>query len=100
VRGSSEVVRLSLGDQQRVALASGAILRNSLAWGESGTVYYQRAGEIWSVPASGGAATRLTRLDPARHEVLHADAIELTARALACSSPASPATPTTRGSSR
>ncbi|MEO8502506.1 MAG: protein kinase [Acidobacteriota bacterium] len=76
VAGSAQVVRLSLADQQSAVLASGADLRNSLGWGESG-IYYLRAGEIWRVPAAGGESVQLTHLDSARHEVLHSDPVEV-----------------------
>ena len=76
VPGGSRVVRLALADQQGAVLATCADLRNSVAWGE-GWIYYLCAGEIWRVPAAGGEPAQLTRLDGARHEVLHTDPVEL-----------------------
>ena len=76
VPGGSKVIRVSLADQQSATLADCADLRNSLAWGERG-IYYLCNGELWRVPAAGGAAVQLTRLDPARREALHTDPVEL-----------------------
>jgi eukaryotic-like serine/threonine-protein kinase len=76
VPGGSRVVRFSLADQQSTVLATCADLRNSVAWGES-SIYYLCAGEIWRVPAAGGDPVQLTRLEPARHEVLHTDPVEV-----------------------
>ncbi len=76
VPGSGRIVRVSLADQQSSVLASGADLRNSVCWGER-DIYYLSAGEIWRVPLAGGPAARLTKLDPARREVLHTDPVEL-----------------------
>jgi Tol biopolymer transport system component len=76
VPGGSRVVRASLADQQSVVVSTCADLRNSLAWGAS-HIHYRCNGEIWRVPAAGGEATRLTRFDTARREVLHSDPIEL-----------------------
>jgi serine/threonine-protein kinase len=72
VPGSGLITRLSVTDQQRVVLASGADLSSSLVW--VGTdVVYTRGGALWIVPAQGGTARQLTMLDAARHEVLHGD---------------------------
>jgi Tol biopolymer transport system component len=76
VPGGSRVLRVSLADQQTTTLATCADLRNSVAWGEA-WIYYLCAGEIWRVPVAGGTAVQLTHLDPARHEVLHTDPVEL-----------------------
>ena len=74
-RGSAQLLRQSLVDQQRIVLATGADLRNSLSWGENG-VYFQRAGGSGGcrLRAAGGApdATRSTR-----QEVLHTDPVEV-----------------------
>ena len=76
VPGGSRVVRVTLADQQSTVLATCADLRNSLAWSER-WIYYLCAGELWRVPAAGGEPAQLTRLDAARHEVLHTDPVEL-----------------------
>jgi serine/threonine-protein kinase len=76
VPGGSRVVRASLADQQSTVVANCADLRNSLAWGESGS-YFRCDAEIWHVPTGGGNPAQLTRLDAARHEVLHTDPVEL-----------------------
>jgi serine/threonine-protein kinase len=76
VPGNARVIRLGLAEGQSRILATGADLRNSVAWGE-GSAYYLRAGELWRVPLEGGEPAQLTRLDAPRHEVLHTDPVEL-----------------------
>ncbi len=76
VPGSAQVTRLSLVDQQRKVVVTGADLGSTIAWGEFG-IYFLREGELWTVPAAGGDERQLTRLDEARREVLHFDPVEL-----------------------
>ncbi len=42
-----------------------------LDWGEDDWITFGRNGELWQVPAKGGAARQLTTLDAAAKEVLH-----------------------------
>jgi Tol biopolymer transport system component len=72
VPGSSLLTRLSLADQQRAIVASGADLNAGVGWG-SGGIVYTRGSALWIVPAQGGESKQLTVLDTARHEVLHTD---------------------------
>ena len=76
VPGGGTVTRISLTDQQRAIVATGADLASSVTWGP-GEIIYTRGGALWTVPAKGGTSRQLTSLDPARHEVLHSDTIVL-----------------------
>ena len=69
--GSGSITRLSLADQQRKVVASGADLTGGLVWSPAGMIF-TRAGALWIVSPEGGAPRALTVLDAARHEVLHA----------------------------
>ena len=70
VPGNGSVTTISLADQQRTVLTSGADLTNGLAWSSAGIVFV-REGALWVVSADGGAPRPLTVLDAARHEVMH-----------------------------
>jgi serine/threonine-protein kinase len=70
VPGSGLVTRLSLSDQQRKVVASGADLTGDVAWGSAGIVF-NRSGALWIVSPEGGASRALTGVDAARQEILH-----------------------------
>jgi serine/threonine protein kinase len=77
VPGSTQLIRISLADQQRTVLARGIDLASSVIWGRSGIIY-SRAGALWMISPSGGTPKQLTVLDKSRHEVVHGDANVLT----------------------
>ena len=66
------LMRASLADQQRERLAQGVDLTGGLAWGKSGIAFI-RAGAIWIKPDGATPERQITKLDEARHEVLHAN---------------------------
>jgi serine/threonine protein kinase/Tol biopolymer transport system component len=72
VTNSGVLSRASLADQQRERLAEGVDLTGGLAWGKSG-IAYVRNSVIWLKPEGGGPERQVTKLDEARHEVLHAN---------------------------
>jgi len=74
--GGGRLISFSLVDGQKKTLALNADQSGGVAWGESGVVF-GRAGTLWIVPSGGGIARRLTTLDAARREVLHAGQIVL-----------------------
>jgi Tol biopolymer transport system component len=76
VPGSAEVTRLTLADQQRTVVVSGADLSSTIGWGQSG-IYFHRNGALWMVPAQGGEPRQLVELDAARGEVQHSDPLEI-----------------------
>src|SRR5262249_26031867 len=59
------LTRLSLVDQQRTPIASGADIPGALAWTSAGIVYTRR-GVLWIALLQGGSARQLTTLDAAR----------------------------------
>ncbi len=69
--GLGAIVALSLRDQQRKVLASGADIVGSATWVPGGVVF-NRDRALWIVP-EGGEPRALTQLDEARGEVLHTD---------------------------
>jgi len=72
VTSASTLVRLSLADQQSRTVTAGTdVAAAGLAWGDSDIVF-SRGGALWIVSAEGGEARRLTTLDAARKEILHA----------------------------
>ena len=71
VTNSGVLSKASLADQQRERLADGVDLTGGLAWGNSG-IAYVRNSVIWLKPEGGGPERQVTKLDEARHEVLHA----------------------------
>jgi Tol biopolymer transport system component len=70
VPGTGTVTRVSLADQQRKVVTSGADLTAGLVWSPAGIVF-ARGGALRIVSPEGGAPRALTVLDAARHEVLH-----------------------------
>jgi Tol biopolymer transport system component len=76
IPGDGSITRLTLADQQRKLIASGADLTGSLAWSTAGFVF-TRDGSLWIVSPEGGTPRAITVLDAARHEALHAAAIVL-----------------------
>ena len=70
-RADGSITRVSLADQQRKVVTSGADLTGGLAWSPAGIVF-GRGGALWIVSPEGGTPRALTALDAARHEVLHA----------------------------
>jgi Tol biopolymer transport system component len=76
VPGSAQVTRLSIADQSRTVLVSGADLETTVGWGPSG-VYFNREGAIWLVPGAGGEPRQLAPLEAARGEVSQIDPLEV-----------------------
>ena len=66
---SGLITRISLADQQRKVLTTGADPTSSLAWSQAGIVF-GRGGALWVVPPEGGAARALTgtRYCPPRND--------------------------------
>ena len=64
--------KVSLADGLVVPLSRDADYTAGGAWGADDRITFSRAGALWQVPASGGAATPLTTLDAGKHELLHA----------------------------
>lgn len=73
---ASVLTRFSLADQQRAVMVSNADVSTYIAWAPSGIVY-GTSGGLWLVPGEGGKSRQLTKLDAARHEVLHNDPLIL-----------------------
>jgi serine/threonine protein kinase/Tol biopolymer transport system component len=67
---SGAITRLSLTDQQRKVVATGADLPSSLAWSPRGIVF-SKGGALWIVSPEGGPPRALTELDAARGEIAH-----------------------------
>ncbi len=76
VSGGTNLVRLSLGDQQRTRLTEGVDISGSVAWSPS-VILFNRGGALWSIPTQGGDLHQLTKLDESRHEVFHNDPVIL-----------------------
>jgi hypothetical protein len=70
VATSGVITRISLVDQQRKDLTSGADVTAGIAWSNAGIVF-GREGGLWIISPDGGSARALTVLDAARHEVAH-----------------------------
>jgi serine/threonine protein kinase/Tol biopolymer transport system component len=64
--------RVSLEDGLVTTIEHDAEFSAGAAWGTDDRITFVRAGALWQVPASGGAATQLTTLDSQKHELLHA----------------------------
>ena len=76
ISASGLITRISLTDQQRNVVTSGADVAAVLAWSQAGIVF-GRGGALWVVSSEGGAPRALTVLDAARHEVVHAGPVVL-----------------------
>jgi Tol biopolymer transport system component len=61
---------VSLPDGLALAL-TGSLFYGGAAWGRDNRITFARADGLWQVPATGGAATPLTRVDKTRGEVSH-----------------------------
>ena len=70
IGGNGAIVRISLADQQRKTLTSGADLAGGLVWIPAGLIF-NRNGALWIVSPDGGAPRALTVLDAGRGEILH-----------------------------
>ena len=75
ITNGGELVRISLADQQRTSIATGADNTGVLSWSPQGIVF-NSAGALWIVTPDGkdgtdGKARALTTLDASRREVLH-----------------------------
>ena len=70
IYSSGLITRISLADQQRKDLTSGADVTGGIAWSKAGIVF-GRGGALWIISPDGGAPRALTALDAARHEVAH-----------------------------
>ncbi|HEX7624012.1 MAG TPA: protein kinase, partial [Anaeromyxobacteraceae bacterium] len=68
--GNGLITRISLADQERKVVTSGADLTGGLLWSPAG-ILFSRSGALWIVSPEGGAPRALTTLDAGRHEVLH-----------------------------
>ncbi len=76
IPSSGSLTRVSLADQQRKVVTSGADITGGLAWSPAGIVF-GRGGALWIVSPEGGTPRALTVLDAARQEVLHAHPVVL-----------------------
>ena len=83
ISSGGELVRISIADQQRTSIATGADVASVLAWSPEGLVF-TRGGGLWVIPAA-GEARALTTLDAARREVLHGSSIVAARRSAWCS---------------
>ncbi len=70
IPGSGSITRVSLADQQRKVVTSGADLTGGLVWSPAGIIF-GRGGALWIVSPEGSAPRALTVLDAARQEVVH-----------------------------
>jgi Tol biopolymer transport system component len=70
IPGSGSIIRVSVADQQRKTLTSGADLAGGLVWSPAGIIF-NRNGALWVVSADGGPPRALTTLDAARGEIMH-----------------------------
>jgi Tol biopolymer transport system component len=64
--------RVSLTDGLVITVEHDVDFIAGAAWGADDRITFVRAGALWQVPASGGAAKRLTTLDSGKRELLHA----------------------------
>ncbi|MFI4946149.1 MAG: hypothetical protein ACHP85_22930, partial [Burkholderiales bacterium] len=80
VSNATSLNRVSLADGQSTTLATGGDFVGgvNLSWGPK-DVLFARGGTIWSVPAEGGAARQLTRLEAASGDAVHTDPLALPA---------------------
>jgi len=81
ITNGGELIRISLADQQRTLIATGADTTSVLAWSPEGVVF-TGAGALWIAPSgdtegSDAKARSLTTLDAARREVLHGMSVVL-----------------------
>ena len=74
--GSTSLTRLSLADGQRKLITSDSDNSTAIAWSAPG-ILFSRGGTLWIVSSQGGEARQLTKLNAARHEVLHTDPLVL-----------------------
>ena len=74
--GSTSLTRLSLADGQRKVITSDSDNSTAITWSSPG-ILFSRGGTLWIVSPQGGEARQLTKLDSARHEVLHTDPLVL-----------------------
>jgi serine/threonine protein kinase/Tol biopolymer transport system component len=72
ITGDRALKKVSLADGLVVTLARNADYSAGGTWSRDDRVTFSRDSTLWQVPASGGQATQLTRLDKAKGEVLHA----------------------------
>src|SRR6185503_158913 len=63
--------KVSLADGLVTTIEHGAEFSAGAAWGPDDRITFVRAGTLWQVPASGGAATQVTTLDSGKRELLH-----------------------------
>ncbi len=70
IAGGGSVTRVSLADQQRKIVTTGADANGGLTWSPAGIVF-DRGGALWIVSQDGGAPRALTVLDATRKEVNH-----------------------------
>jgi Tol biopolymer transport system component len=64
--------KVSLTDGLVTTIDHDAEFSTGAAWGADDRITFVRAGALWQVPASGGAAKQLTTLDRENRELLHA----------------------------
>jgi serine/threonine protein kinase len=77
VPNSGHIVRVSLVDQQRRTITESGVDRVATGTWGADRIVFSRSGELWIVSSDGGEPRQLTRLDPSRREVMHADPIVL-----------------------
>jgi serine/threonine protein kinase len=69
-RGDGSITRVSLADQRREVVATGADLAGAIVWSRAGIIF-RRRGALQIVSPEGGRPRALTALDAARGEVVH-----------------------------
>ncbi len=65
------LMKVSVADGLVVPLASDANSTQGGAWGTDDRITFGRAGALWQIPAAGGAAWQVTRLDSEKGELKH-----------------------------
>ena len=68
---SAALKKVSLEDRLVVSLASDVDFTSGGVWGSDDRITFARVDGLWQIPATGGAATQLTRLDKAKGELSH-----------------------------
>jgi Tol biopolymer transport system component len=73
VTNTGVIRTISLADGLVTTVTDGANFLYGAAWGEDDQIVFVRAGTLWQVARSGGAATQLTKLGGAQGDTLHAN---------------------------
>ncbi len=73
VTNTGVIRTISLADGLVTTVTDGANFLYGAAWGEDDRIVFVRAGTLWQIARSGGAATQLTKLGGSRGDTLHAN---------------------------